>query len=589
MTTMTTTTATTASGNDDATRGDCPRRPPPRARTAPGTPKAAAGSVWRAAVLVGVVAGQAHAGGPKAAVASEHIVTAVVAPAPGVVVVAGSLKRGHATVSTWAQRSLDGGRTWTPALTPPVAAHSVVALHAAEGRLVALTQQRVEGHGELLLLQSEDAGASWFATAVVPRPAPDAEALRMEWVDRGAGSVTVAWRPDAEHCLEASVRTDDTGWTWTIDEARTCAAAPPPTTTTCAAGAAGDAWSFATCPVALEQAVLTRSADDAVTTQRVVAVDAGATYALLRAGAEVTEAASRQALRLTRATMARVERAPEGSWRAFVGADAGLPACVPDEDRAPFTATLLVSPKAFAPVVAATVEVRHDDGSHLWLEPGAPLVVDAKGAVHHRFASGILDVALPRGAVRPADRFVVEGPVRPDAQRAYPANARRSSVGTWGASTVLGTAVPGSPPHGGLFAPGAWDGVGLDETQGRGWVVDGCATAAVHLGPDFALTGSMGLGLRGAGMQPSLVAGSRVTTAEGAVIGTMTRALFEPSGAKPVVGKPSPAAPSPAEVSSGDGWRCGPLAEGWIRKANGSPWDVCWTPPEDGSGARSRR
>jgi hypothetical protein len=139
------------------------------------------------------LAAPAIPGSAAPAVGPQHRVRAVAAASAHVLLLAGDAD-GPAGTTTWAQRSVDGGRTWSAALAPRLAGHAIVSVVAVDDHLRVLTQEQGATAGAVFLLESDDAGASWSFVGEVTRPAPDATAVAQRWSDFARGTVTLRWQ-----------------------------------------------------------------------------------------------------------------------------------------------------------------------------------------------------------------------------------------------------------------------------------------------------------------------------------------------------------------------------------------------------------
>jgi hypothetical protein len=531
---------------------------------------------------------------------SEHRVEAIHAVGAGGVLVAGEEVTAAGVVRTWAQRSMDGGRTWSAALTPAVSQHTLVSLVAEpSGELRGLTQWGVEGPGDVYLMASDDAGASWRRRSVVPRPSPFAEATGQRWSSWSEGGVTFQWDDEERGCLQAEWTTADGGATWAAPAAP--AACGPAASPRCEATVGAATFLLPRCGEAIERQPLRVSRGASRGDLAVTPVDAGDVYAVLRPDAVVREIATGTELKLLSPQLARVEREPDGGWIAHLGAAGDVPDCSGSWTGLTSTLTVRVAPGGLLPVVTDRARLTYPDGSAVTLEAGAILALSkTTGEAVFRFAEGPpalpgWELPLPSRSVQVSDRFTWPG-LGEDATP-WPSDAEERVVRSWGQATVFGQRV-GADAKGefdGFGVVGAWDMAYVH--GGRAWVVDGCATVEVALGEGWDGDGSVALGALGMGLGDArtLPVGTPLRATDGAWVGTTTRSITEPwsggglgglgmggaaglGGARGIGGLGGGGARAAPEVRVlPDGRRCGPLLP-WVARADGAPWDVCWTP-----------
>ncbi len=515
---------------------------------------------------------------------SEHEVYAV-AQSGETLIVAGERSGPDGQRQTWAQRSLDGGKTWLPGLNPSQENHSIVALSWSEGALFALSQWSVEGPGELILLRSDDFGASWNVVAEVARPSPFATVAAMQWTSPDHGTLALTWDngdEDGHRCLEDNYVTRDGGTTWLPEgPPGPCG---PPRAVGCPAPDSGQ-WSMARCGEALERAPLVRTLGRAKESLTVKPVSADTTYVHLAAGSLVAERASGARLRLKHGVQGRLDQLPDGRLVATVGEHGGIAAC---EVAAPtFTVQLVVERDDLATVTTAPVKVEHADGSWVALPAGAPVRVGPSGAASYRFAAGSLaddGVTLPLGAVTAlGDRAVIGGPARLDPWADDLAAEQWAIVADWGSSTLLGGPMDAWEPATGTFRrASALNDARVDAARGRAYLTDGCGVAAVATGAGFVAEP----GLLGALFDDSAASwievGTAVSSLDGTGLGATSSGQPEPGGGRGLGMELGGASARAPEISTkADGRRCGALAAGWAEQADGAPWVLCWAPPRD--------
>jgi len=512
----------------------------------------------------------------------EHRVNVVVAGAPGVVVLAGEAVAPMGVVETWAQRSVDGGVNWTPALTPALERHAIVSVVAVEsGELRALTQWGQEGPGEVFLMVSTDAGASWTRRATLERPTPFAVVVGQRWTSWAQGSVTMRWEDEGGGCREGASSTEDGGSHWMAPRETTgCGAWTAPV---CEARVRDAVYGFETCGEAVERQPLRMTRRQVTRELAVAPVVSSGVYGYLVEGSEVVEAATGARLRLSAPVLARIETRADGALLAHVGATGAVQDCS-GQGAPTFTATLVVPPTALATVVVDPVTVPHADGSALTLRPGARVTRGEAGEWRFRFSSGPgsappLEVPLHEGAVSVADRWVWAG-FGVEREAPWLADANERVVRRWGASTLFGQPVASGSDNPeeeswASYAPlGTWDVAWVKGT--RAWVADGCAVAEIPLGDGSDVGGAPVLGAMGLGLvdTPTVQIGNEISAENGVVIGITSAWQTEPGGAGVGLGGMS----GESVRVLADGRRCGALGSEWVWRADGGPWNVCWRP-----------
>jgi hypothetical protein len=530
--------------------------PTPRpARGAPGLLCAALALTAAAATLATPAAPATN--GIAATQRGQHRVRAVAAASTHVLLLAGDAEDEVGT-TTWAQRSVDGGRTWSAALSPRLAGHAIVSVVA------------VGDH----LLQSADAGASWSFVGEI-QSAPDATAVAQRWSDYSTGVVTLRQQQPGAGCHELTLKTTSAGEAWSPAGAPTSCAV---TAGACSASVAGATYTWPRCGGPLEGQLLQRRRGARTEQLAVTGVDLDNVYAALRAGAQGVVVGNGERLQVQQTMLAQLAQQADGTLHAHLGAVDGMQDCASGGKAPAIAVTLAVGADALAPVVGEAVKLEHDDGSALLLAAGALLTKRPDGTLAHRFLSApsgqpVVEVALPGGGVRVADRFVMPGPA-PAPAAPFPDSAPTVNVEAWGGSTLLGQRVEpdvGDRPHdpGFIRFLGPWEHVWRDGR--RAWVVDGCATAAVALGGDAATASGGGLGTVWRRNGADIAAGTPLSSESGAAVGLTGAWQQEPADAFGLGGGGAP----PVKVLA-DGRRCGALASGWLARADGSPWLVCW-------------
>jgi hypothetical protein len=485
----------------------------------------------------------------------------------GWIFVAGDRTASHGTLSTWAVRSPDGGATWEPALLPPLASYNIVDLAWVDDTLLALAQWSVEGPGDIAVLRSSDAGASWSFVSELPRPDHTAVVTDVLWHDGWHATVRLTWLDPDE-----GGETRDRGLSWAAGEPRECGPngsvepLPRPDDTR---------WKTAPMLNYADVFPVVATSSGRTLELRVAAVDAAGVYGYVRSGAELIEASSGARLRTRRVVQARLDADRSGRLRATVGAGGGVVDCTADGSTPPLLVSAFIEPADLLPVVARVARFEQGDGTSLRLAAGALVERATDGGLRYRFEAGPPGVEppelpLPAGVATISDRFEVEGPLRPEAPSDDAIESR--VVSAWGAASLLGVELDLTrTDDDGIRVLGSWGFAAVDGSLAK--TVVGCARATLRVGEGFDATGSYGLGAYGRrvglGAAELLEPGTRLTDTSGAVVATVSEQLPGPGAPEPMLGSPS----SPVEPA--DGRRCAALAGSWFELADGSPWLLC--------------